>query len=113
MSDRQSAAFIDQLKRKARFWKLLAIGTFAVLVLTIACLTTFGIAQAGRQRAAAEAARIEAEEARQKAAAAERKAEQSAAESLRKAEQILYASNIQQARTALEVARFVASSPQE
>ncbi len=113
MCDRQSDAFMDQLKRQARFWKFLAIGTFAVLALAVACLTTFGVAQAGRQRAAAEASRIEAEEAHQKAEAAKRKAEQAAAESRRKAEQILYAGNIQQAQTALEVVRSVASSPQE
>jgi len=116
MRDQQPDAVIDQLKRKVRFWKFLSLGTFAILVFAVAGLTTLGVLQAVRQRAAADAARIEAEQARQKAEAPERdlkanqeQARQAATEVRRKAEQILYASNIQQVQKAWDAVPSVAA----
>src|SRR5262245_18679448 len=110
MPDPHTDALIDRLRQTARFWRSLALGTVAVLVLAVAGLTAFAAVRAALSRAAEEAARIEADKARQKAEAAEDRARQQAEaaeaarveaeQARRKAEQALYAMSIQQAQKA-------------
>jgi hypothetical protein len=93
MPEPQADVLIDQLRRANRRWKFLALGTLAALVLAIVGLTTFTVGQAAQARAAEAAARAEAEQARQAA----RDALEDSARAKRRADQILYASNLQRA----------------
>jgi hypothetical protein len=70
MSDPQTDALIDRLRRSSRRWKAIAIGTITLLVLAVAGMATLSAVQVSRERAAAEDARqaVQAErEARQQA----------------------------------------------
>src|SRR5262249_36360349 len=111
MPDPHTDALIDQLRRTARFWKSLALGTVAVLVLAVAGLTAFAAVRAARSRAAEEAARIEAEKARQKADQAERDRQAAEDRARQEAEQALYASRIGLAQKELAEGRREGSEP--
>ena len=63
MPEPQADVLIDQLRRANRRWKFLALGMLAALVSAIVGLATSTVLQVGRERAAAEAARAEAEQA--------------------------------------------------
>jgi len=100
MSEPQTDALIDQLRRANGRWKALALGALAALVLAIAGLTTFTALRVGREKAAAEAARAEAEQAQQET----KEARQNAVKARKHMEQMLYASQIQMAQKAREEA---------
>jgi flagellar biosynthesis/type III secretory pathway M-ring protein FliF/YscJ len=114
MPDPQTDALIDQLRRTARFWKSLALGTVAVLVLAVAGLTAFAAVRAARSRAAEEAARIEAEKARRKAEQALRDGQAAEDRARHRAEQVeraLYARSILQAQQAWAEGRLESPEP--
>src|SRR5437016_2664514 len=90
MSDPQTDALIDRLRRSSRRWKAIALGTIALLVLAVAGMAALSSVQVGRERAAAEDARMEAEKAR-------RQAEQAEQETRRQADKALSLERTQEA----------------
>jgi hypothetical protein len=99
MSDPQTDALINLLRRSNRRWKAIALGTITLLVLAVAGLATLSAVQASRAWAAAEDARMAAEKARLQA-------EQAVREALQEAERALQAEKgaWQQADKALQQA---------
>jgi uncharacterized protein (TIGR03067 family) len=82
MSDPQTDALIDRLRRSNRRWKAVALGTIALLVLAVAGMATLSAVQVSRERAAAEETRLVAEKARRQAEQAEQEARQQADKAL-------------------------------
>jgi hypothetical protein len=82
MPEPNADALIEQLQRACRRWKRLALGALVVFVIVVAGLAAVTARQISRERAIAQAARAEAEQAQQRA------------------EQLLYIANIQLAQRA-------------